>query len=59
MRKSISSASNSTIDSLNNKYAPYFCFWLISGNNVVDTPIVHWEGSSLDLLPPRIGRVGA
>jgi len=40
----ITSASNSTIDSLNNKYTPYFSSWLISGTNVIDTPIVYSEG---------------
>ncbi|MDA4123664.1 MAG: hypothetical protein OK456_10845, partial [Thaumarchaeota archaeon] len=40
----IASASLTMTDSANNEYTPYFSSWLISGANVIDTPIVYWEG---------------
>jgi hypothetical protein len=40
----IASASTSITDTANNEYTPYFSSWMISGTNVIDTPIVYWEG---------------
>ena len=41
---SIASVSINIADSANDEYTPYFSSWLINGVNVIDTPIVYWEG---------------